>query len=223
MQPRADVTSVEVTATELPEPRRGSASPLLRPKAWTVAVALIVGLLFMAVGYAAAMRPKPVYESRTIVQLHQPDVFVDPGTILKLNNLRRRYAALVPTEPIAGVVAEQHDVSQNRLARNTRVAVTLDALLIYPIVRWGDPDQVEELANALTDQLIKFANQEQTDDRIPADERIELRVIQAASDSSKVSPTRKRAAISGALLGLVGAAMAYIVLQYATQRRRVTS
>jgi capsular polysaccharide biosynthesis protein len=225
MQPRpaaAPVEAVSETVAVAAVDIRRPVSPLLRPVLWVVVASLVIGLMMAGIGYAAAMRPKPVYESYTILELHNQDLFKDPGpgTIQKLNNLRRRYAALLPTEPIVGPVTDALDLPRNRVNRSVRAAVTGDALLMYPTAKWGNEETAEELAQKITEQLISFAVNEQNADKVDVADRVELRIVQSASSARKVSPTKKRASTSAILLGVVGGLGAYVVLQQVAWRRR---
>jgi hypothetical protein len=192
------------------------------PSLRNLTFALLVGVLLagMAAGYTLT-RP-PVYESFSVIDLHQPDVFLEPGPgpVYKLNALRLKYAAIVDTDPIVGPIARRLHVRPVEIAHNVHATVPQDSLVMMLTARAGSREGAQRLAKELTDQIVRFAGAEQDADKVPADKRVQLRVLDTARPAGKASPTANRAITTSIFTGLTGVALAYVALQLVTAGRR---
>lgn len=207
-----------------PRPRSMTPWEVLRvPSLANAVIAMIIALPIGAVGVAAVMRQPATYQSAAVILLDHRDVrrVPDPAPINRLNALRRTYAALVPTDEIAGQIAEDRGISKAKVARQLSVGVTTDSLIMYPTAQAKSAKASRELCDALAAELIDFVDREQETVGIDPADRVVLRLVDAASDGVKLRPTSSDAVGALALFGGVGAIGVYVVLQLVTASRRL--
>jgi capsular polysaccharide biosynthesis protein len=178
----------------------------------------------LAAGIAAAWvltRPA-TYESRSVVEIRQNAVFLDagPGTITKLNGLRRKYAALINTRPIVVPTAEKLKMPPGKVAGSVSAVVNEDSLLMYPVARSRERRDAQRIAQAVSERLVAYAKGEQEAAKVPPDRRIQLRIVDPARPSAKISPKASRAVAMATFTALTGLASVYVLLQLATAGAR---
>jgi capsular polysaccharide biosynthesis protein len=203
-----------------------------RPTVWdTIALpslrnltfALLLGVLGAALVAAASLGRSPVYTTSTTLLIDQPGVVAtsDVGTIQKLNALRQKYAALIPTAPIADEVARALGVTREHVARSVVGFAPGESLVLVVSARSADRTDAMKLADAVGTQLGRYVDDEMTRNGVPADKRITLTSVDPARTAVKLSPTTGQAFTAAMFAGLVAIAGAYVVLQLATAGRRL--
>jgi hypothetical protein len=196
--------------------------PLPFQVSWRDAVlAVVVAAVVAAVLGALVLSGGRTYESSTTLLLDQPQLLVtsgDSGALVKLNALRVKYTALVPTSVIAGPVAERLAMPKATVASSTFAVAQPESLLIRVYGRSGDPGTARRLAGAVGDQLIRYVDDEQRANAVPGDKRLQLSQVDAATAAYKIAPTRARAS-TVAMFAFVVAAAAMYALRRAVARR----
>lgn len=210
---------------EVSPARRRQVTPwdaIRAPSALNAVIALVLSVVIGGVGVAAVLNQAPTYESTAVILLDHPDVRLvpDPSPILRLNALRRTYAALVPTDEIAGPISEELGISQASVVRRVSVGINEDSLVMYPTATGQTARGARDLARALSDQLVSYVEQEQIEVRVPRADRVVLRVVDAPDLGVKIQPSSDDAAAALALFGGTGLVGSYVVLQLLTASRR---
>ena len=188
-----------------------------------LALACLLAVPLMVLGAAAVLSGDAVYESRATILLDHRDVreVPDATPIHRLNALRSVYAALVPTQEIAGQIAEDLGVPAPGIARRVSVVVNQDSLVMYPTANGSSPAAAERLATALSQELVEYVERSQVAAGVAAPDRVVLRVVDPASGGRKIEPTGGAALAGAALFGGLGLLGVYVVLQLLTATRRV--
>jgi capsular polysaccharide biosynthesis protein len=186
----------------------------------TFALLIAVLLAGLAAGYVRTR--EPLYRSTATILLDHPDVAREPtpAPIQRLNALRRKYAALAPTKEIAGRVGEKLNLPQSTVARTIEVEITTDSLVMYATATAKSSRAAPALAQALAEELVAYATREQDQAKVAPDNRVTLRIVDDASEGAKISPTGNDMLTAAASAGVVGLAVAYVLLQLLTAGRR---
>jgi hypothetical protein len=193
------------------------------PSLLNATFALLIAVLVAGLAAAFVRARDPVFQSSAVILLDHRDVARDPtpAPIQRLNALRRKYAALAPTEEIAGRVAEDVGLTQSIVASLTSVDITADSLVMYPTARTRGRDAAPALAQAMAEELVDYAKREQVAAGVPEAERVVLRIVNDATDARKISPTADDVVTAAAFAGVIGMAVAYVLLQLVTAGRRL--
>lgn len=213
------------------DPSRSSQQPAPKPDLWetiwlpslaNVLIALLVASLVAGLAAALVLTRSASYRSSATILLDQRDIAREPSPlpIQRLNALRSKYAALVPTEEIAGRVADELGLSQPEVAGSASVVFFGDSLVMYSTATAGDPGATRRLAQAVAEEVIAFASREQADAAVPEEERVTLRIVDPARPGTKISPTTADAMSNAALAGGIALAGSYVFLQLLTAGRR---
>jgi capsular polysaccharide biosynthesis protein len=196
---------------------------ILLPSIVNLTVALVFALLAAGGAAAFTLTTSPVYESRSVVLLSHPDVVNLPSVnpILRLNALRRTYAAVARTQQVVIPVANDVGMEPLLVARSVGVVINADSLVMYPTARADSRVAARDLADSLARELSNYVQREQDSQGLPADDRVTLRQIDPARLGTKISPTGDDAIAAAALAGGIAIAVAYGLLQVTTAERRV--
>ena len=172
--------------------------------------AAVLVLLFGGIGTALATLRPPVYESTSAIVLQQPEILRSSGVsvIIKLNQLRLHYVALIDTDQVTGPAARQLNLRRAQVAGAVSASVPEQSLLLYPTARARSPQMARRLARAVTASLVAYANDEQSSANIPTKDRLDLTVVDNATRVRKVAPTSGGVAVSAAF----GAAAAVVTM-----------
>lgn len=195
-------------------------NPLRRlpPRALLIAaIAFVVGA---ALAGLVARSAAPTWQSTAVLDIDQPRVVAaatDSAVLDKLSRLRFKYTGLVGTDRVAVPVATAlgEDVEQVR-PRLSATAVPQD-LLIRVSGTGETPEQAGRTADALATTLVALVTSEQEDDGVPAQERVQVQVVDVAAPAVQVGPGRARTAAVSLLGGLLALGVALAV--QATRRR----
>jgi capsular polysaccharide biosynthesis protein len=189
-------------------------------------VSALVGVIVAALAAAMVLRGDEVHQSRALVVIDQPVALAtgaDGGLLDKLSRLRIKYADLVPTAEISGEAADSLGLPIGRVAGAVSAEVPQLSLTIAITARSGDPAESVEIANAVADALVDYADAELADVGVKPADRYEFRVVVPASSARKVDPTTGealKAAISFGLLTLGAAYVLFELLDATAGRRR---
>lgn len=194
------------------------------PSVTNALLAIVISLLLGTITSAMVLRETPTYRSTALLQVDQPLAIAasgDPGIIDKLNRLLPKYAILVLTAKIVGPVAERTGLPPGEVASSVTAGPLGKSLLLNIAAQNPDRAHAQTIAQATADEIAAYASREQEANAIPPQQRFTLTPIQAAGPGTKISPTRDDATASGSVAALVGLAIAYVLLQLVTARRRL--
>lgn len=187
-----------------------------------IVIAVVSALLAGSLAAALALDRDPSYRSQTVVEIRRNDLFLDvnPGTISVLNALRSKYAALIATEPIVGPTAESTGLPPGQVRAGLGAAITSDSLLFYPFATASSPERAERIAQQATEALVAYSEEEQREAGVPADDRIQLRIVQAAGPGNAIGPNTRRATVVGVAAAVIVGLGAYAAAELLWIRRR---
>ena len=117
-----------------PRPRRLTPWEAVKlPSLRNATFALLLAVLCAGLAGAASLSREPTYASVGTLLFDQPAIARDPSPtpIHRVNALRRKYAALVPTEVIAGRAGARINLPQSVVARTVRAVINADSLVMY--------------------------------------------------------------------------------------------
>lgn len=202
----------------LQEPAVASSSPrtgaVLHPRVWVVLLALLAFLAAAGASLALTERAPTVFGSSTTLTLDQPLVVAsstDPGPVEKLNRLRLQYAALLRTGVVAELIEDRTGVAARQVPEKVSAVPTGNSLLITVTARDDDPEQARELAAGAAAALIEYSERTQVRAGVPEKQRVELSVVTSASPGLPLSRGTRSAATVALFLGLVAAAIVYVL------------
>ena len=187
-----------------------------------LAVALVVAFLVAGVGAVALLGQEVKYGSTATVAVDQPLVIATGGdrVIDKLARLRAKYAPLMRTDTMTVPLAEELGVTPARVRDALRTTAPPDSLLIQVRAVTADRADSQRFAQAAAEFLADYVEQEQEADDIPAEARFEMVVVDAARRATRTSPDQRRGIAVAAVAGLIGGAVAYVILQLVRPRPR---
>ena len=214
-----------------PAPRRYAPEGVAFANAWdaimvlsiaNLLVALAVGLICAGLGYANVMRQPARYESTAIMLMDQPIAITtgDSGVVVKLNQLRAKYAALILTSEIVVPAAREAGLPVGEVRAAQRPFFPATSLLLTPIARSDDPRKAQKIAQATADTVSQYVEDEQAATGLPPQQRLSLRIVQDARIGGKVSPVPRRARQIAAVSFAGGVLLSYVVLQLRSARRQ---
>lgn len=176
-----------------------------------VAAVFVVGVVL---GVSRLSDPA-TYQSSAVVMIDQPRAIAavpSPGVLEKLSRLRLKYAGLLRTRELQAPIADAVGVTPGVVASTLQVNVSGESLLLQLAGRSADPERAEAVARTAADELIAYAEQEQSEAGIPADQRFAFRVVTPAETARDVTDQRARLApLVASALGVIVALGAALV------------
>ena len=187
-----------------------------------VLVALAVGLVTGAVGYANVMRATPQYQSSAVMLMDQPLALSsgDAGVVVKLNQLRGKYVALILTAEIMGPAAKRAELPVGVVRGAQRPVIPAQTLTLLPTARAKSPELAQKIAQATADTVEEYVADEQAATGLGPAQRISLRVVQKAGLGAKVTPSPSRGRQVALVTAAAGVLLAYVALQLSSAARR---
>jgi capsular polysaccharide biosynthesis protein len=171
-----------------------------------VLVAVLLGVLAgIAAGFAVS-RSTPLWRSEAVLAIDEPQAMAaadDAGVIEKLSRLRYKYVGLVGTERIAVPVATRLGRPVGDVRGELSASASPSDLLVHVYGSAGTSSEAQAVAAALATELPTYVDEEQTDNAIPAAQRVVLTVADTTSKPVRVSPSRHRVLGAGLVVGLV--------------------
>jgi len=229
---RPKKTVVPAEPAELQEVTEGFApNGVTYPWAWNallvtslanLLVALAVGLVVGAVGYANVMRQTPQYQSSAVMLMDQPLALSagDAGVVVKLNALRGKYVALILTAEVMRPAAERAQLPVGVVRAAQRPVIPAQTLTLLPTARAKTAELAQKIAQATADTVEDYVAEEQAATGLNPAQRISLRVVQNAPLGAKVTPSPSRGRQVGVVAGAGGVLLAYVGLQLSAATRR---
>lgn len=185
-------------------------------------VAMVVGLVFGAIGYVNVMRQAPVYQSSAVMLMDQPLALTsgDAGVVVKLNQLRGKYVALILTSEIMTPAASRAKLPVGQVRAAQRPVIPAQTLTLLPTARASSPETAQRIAQATAQTIEDYVADEQAATGLNPAQRISLRIVQNAPLGNKVTPSASRGRQVGVVAGAVGLLVAYVALQLNAASRR---
>jgi uncharacterized protein involved in exopolysaccharide biosynthesis len=185
-------------------------------------LSLAIALLAAALGATLVLRQPSQFSSQATLVIDDPQQLAtagDDGLINKLNQLRLKYAGLVPTTAIAGPVSQQTGVDEGTVASSTAAIPAADSLILYTQATASSPGLAQRMAQAVADELVSYVQSENSRFQLPASLQYQFRVVNPATAATQVSPSHSRAETVAGALAAVALIAAYVTLQLVAPRR----
>ena len=174
-------------------------SPLMVLAIVTVAAAALAGAL---TSYYEYTRPS-VYQSASALLIDQAPAIAasgDEGVLAKLSRLRFKYASIATTEAFDQQVAQQAGVSAGAVHAALVPVADPTSLLLTLVTRTGSAEQSKLIAQVAAQQMVTYAQTEQTAANIPAAQQVTFTILTPAGTGVRVAPDHRRAALVGLLV-----------------------
>ena len=190
-----------------------------------VAVGLAAGVVAAVVTAVLLLQGATIWTSQTTMIVDDPYGVAtagDEGQLLKLSELRFKYADLASTVAIGQPVATQLDVPVGVVLGATTVEVPDNSLLMSVVGRWTTPGFARQLSQSMAQGISDYVRAENKANGVPAGDQFSASVIGSASPATASRPSRSKAA-AAALVVFVGVAVAgFVVAQLLLARRRLS-
>jgi hypothetical protein len=185
-------------------------------------VAAAAGLIVGGLAYANVMRQPERYQSEAVMLIDQPLQLTagDAGVVIKLNQLRAKYAALITTSEIIEPAAAAAKLPESIVRAAQRPLVPSETLTLMPAARAATAEMAQTIAQATALTLQNYVEDEQAATGLNAAQRLSLRIVQDAGSGVKVEPSTSRARQVGVVAAGAAVLLAYVGLQLAGAARR---
>ena len=185
-------------------------------------VAVAIGLVTGAVGYATVMRQAPQYSATAVMLMDQPLALSsgDAGVVVKLNALRGKYVALILTAEIMAPAAKRANLPVGQVRAAQRPVIPAQTLTLLPTARARTPELAQQIAQATAQTIEDYVADEQAATGLNPAQRISLRIVQNAGVGNKVTPSSSRGRQVAVVAGAAGLLLAYVGLQLTGANRR---
>jgi capsular polysaccharide biosynthesis protein len=182
--------------------------------------ALIVAFLLAGLTAAFVLTRPAKYESTATIAVDQPALIASGGdrVIDKLARIRVKYAPLLKTDVMTEPLAKQLGTTPANLRSTLSASTPADNVLILVKATTGSRAQSQTYASRAAEFLAKYAEDEQTRDAVPTNQRFQLVVVDQARLGTKTEPSQARAVAITIVAGLIALALAYVVLQLVRPR-----
>jgi capsular polysaccharide biosynthesis protein len=195
----------------------------LKPRL-AVVLGLIVAVL-LAVAGARSVTGTPTTWSSTAVMLIDDEPALatagDDGQLLKLDELRLKYAALAGTNLIAQPVATQLHLSVGDVLGSVTTLVPDESLLMDVTATWSTPQVAQRLAQSTAEEVSSFVKYEVAVYNIPTADRYTFKVIDPASPATAHGPSHADALTLAVGLAVGGFAVVFVATQFWRHRRYI--
>ena len=175
-----------------------------------------------------ALRRTRTYSSTASVLIDEPVAVARSrsGAVLaKLLRLKRAYADLASSTPIAGPAAQEIGLPEAEVAGAVSAsAPSSSGFLVFVAAKAATAQRAERIADADVRAMIAYASDELGRQGIPPEDRLQLSLAHAAAPAVLVQPTRTvsfQAAFGYGVLGLLAAlaVLELLLVRPSTARR----
>jgi len=152
--------------------------------------------------YYEYTRPS-VYQSASALLIDQAPAIAasgDEGVLAKLSRLRFKYAGIATTEAFDAQVAQQSGLSPGAVHAALAPFADQTSLLLTLVARTGSAERSKLIAQVAAQQMVTYAQTEQTAANIPAAQQVTFTVLSPASSGVLVAPDHRRAELVGVLV-----------------------
>lgn len=196
---------------------------LLRPTLFVVLISLTASILAGAIGAGLILAQSPRYESVSTLVIDQPKAVVaagSEGVLVKLSNLRLKYAVLLRTKVFTEPIAARVGRPPTEVARSIRSIAPAQSLAFYVTGRAPDPVMSQGLANVAAEELVAYVQREQDAAGIAAGNQIVFTIVVPADIGYRVEPKARRAGVVGATAAFFALLLSYAGSVFITGWRR---
>lgn len=181
---------------------------VVRRRWWMVALATVVAL---TTAYAIARSQQPTYRSSVKLEVTGR---IDYGQILAIDKLLRQMAARVKTRTVAEAVDQRLrlEMGADALLARLHTQAFTDTLHIQIDVDDADPARAERIAGGFAE--VAQERQAAAMASVPAQERVNLSILEGAAPGRLFSPQTRSLVLAGALLGLLFGMVLVFILDY---------
>lgn len=206
----------------VPTPARERWDAITTPSITNALIAAVIALILAGVAFTTVTRQTPVYQSTAIMLLDQPAQIAkgSEGTVVKLNLLRQKYAAILTTTAVMRPAATKAGVPLGLIRSSQSPTFPALSLTLYPVVRSGDPLLARRMAQATAEALSDYVAEEQDATGLDSSLQLSLRIIEDARPGIKVTPQRTKARQSAIVAGVAGLLLGYVGLQLGSAKYR---
>lgn len=188
---------------------------------------LVVGVLLGIPVGDAVSQGTVTYSSHTVMLLDDPlqdATSGDAGALIKMDDLRYKYASLAATYAIAQPVAADLHVPVPVVIGAVSVQVPGNSLLLDVVGTWSTPGFARELSGAMAQGIIQYIQNENTSYNIPASDQLIASVVSPTSDATANQPSHTRGIAVGLVVFVGAGLVAFVAFQLLTtepvRRRR---
>lgn len=189
-----------------------------------VVLGLIVAVLLAVTGVWSTTRAPTTWSSTAVMLIDDEPALAtagDDGQLLKLDELRLKYAALASTDLIAQPVATQLHLSLGDVLGSVTAIVPEESLIMDVTATWSTPQVAQSLAQSTAAAISKFVNYEVAVYNIPTADRYTFKVIDPASAATAHGPSNANALTLGVGLAVGGFAVVFVATQLWRNRRYI--
>jgi capsular polysaccharide biosynthesis protein len=189
-----------------------------------VVVGLIAAVLLAATGVWSVTRAPATWSSTAVMLIDDEPALAtagDDGQLLKLDELRLKYAALADTDLVAQPVAKKLHLPVGAVLGSVSAIVPSESLLMQMTATWSNPQVAQHLAQASAEQVSKFVQYEAAVYNIPKVDRYTFKVIDPASAATVHGPSHADALTLAAGLAVGGFAALFVATQLWRNRRYI--
>jgi capsular polysaccharide biosynthesis protein len=183
-------------------------------------------LVAMAVGVSVSQGGSATYTSQTVMLLDDPLGIAtsgDAGVLVKMDDLRYKYASLASTDAIAAPVAATLHVPASVVLGATSVQVPANSLLLDVDGTWSTPGFARALSTAMAQGIIEYIQNENSAYDVPSADRFVASIVSPAGAASPSQPSHTRAVAVGVLVLVLVGTVVFTAFQLLTSepvRRR---
>ncbi len=189
-----------------------------------IVLGLIVAALLSVTGARSVLGAPTTWSSTAVMLIDDPPALAtagDDGQLLKLDELRTKYAALAGTFLIAQPVATQLHLSLGDVLGSVTATVPSESLLMDVTATSSTPRVSQRLAQTTAEQVSKFVKYEVAVYNIPKVDRYTFKVIDPATAATAHKPSGADALTLAVGLAVGGFAVAFVATQLWRQRRYI--
>lgn len=186
-------------------------------------VGLTLAILAGGIGAWRVLKAPAIYSSTTTMLIDDPYQLAtagDENQLLKLQDLRYKYAALTSTEAIAGPVAQATGLPVGAVEGAIAASPAGQALLISVVGKWSDAAEAQRLSAATATALSTYVQEEEITYGVPQVNRFFIRTIGPTGAAVATRPSSGRAAAHGVGYAVAGFAVGYLLTQVVRRARR---
>lgn len=189
-----------------------------------VVLGLVVAALLAVTGARSVLSTQTTWSSTAVMLINDTPALAtagDDGQLLKLDELRLKYQALISTNAIAQPVAKKLHLPVGAVLGSVSATVPFESLLMDVTGTWSTPQVAQRLAESTAEEVTKFVNYEASAYNIPTVDRFTFVVIDPAPAATTHRPSKAHAVTLGVGLALAGFVVAFLATQFWRHRRLI--
>ncbi len=190
---------------------------VVRRRWWLI---VLTALVAVATSLAVARSQAPLYRSSVKLEVTGR---IDYSQVMAIDKLLRQLAARITTTPVAEAVSTRlgSGIGADELLGKLHAQAFPDTMHIQIDVDDADPGRAERIAAAFASVVQDRQAAAMTD--VPAQERVNLSVLDRPSPGRLSSPQTRSLVLAGGLLGLLVGMILLVGLDYADETFRSSS